>query len=77
MMLQSSKRSLRKQGRRHCVKKTRRKEKKSRGPAIGGYSEITTAVAQEDEFSAVLEPQGPSKFNKDTILRFGLCSDGF
>ena len=76
MMLQSSKRSLRKQGR-HCVKKTRRKEKKRKAEAIGGHSEITTSLAHEDEFSAVLEPQGPSKLNKDTILRFGPCSDGF
>ena len=51
--------------------------KKRKAEAIGGHSEITTAVAHEDEFSAVLEPQGPSKSNKDTILRFGLCSDGF
>ncbi len=43
-------------------------EKKRKAEAIGGHSEITTAVAHEDEFSAVLEPQGPSKFNKDDFV---------
>ena len=42
--------------------------KKRKAEAIGGHSEITTAVAHEDEFSAVLEPQGPSKFNKDDFV---------
>ena len=46
----------------------KRKEKKRKAEAIGGHSEITTSLAHEDEFSAVLEPQGPSKFNKDDFV---------
>ncbi len=46
----------------------KKNEKKRKAEAIGGHSdrhsEITTAVAHEDEFSAVLEPQGPSKLEK-------------
>ncbi len=49
----------------------KKNEKKRKAEAIGGHSEITIYLAHEDEFSAVLEPQGPSKLNKDTILRFG------
>ena len=47
----------------------RRKEKKRKAEAIGGHSEITTALAHEDEFSAVLEPQGQFKFNKDAFVK--------
>ena len=43
-------------------------EKKRKAEAIGGHSEITTSLAHEDEFSAVLEPQGPSKFNNDDFV---------
>jgi hypothetical protein len=46
----------------------KKNEKKRKAEAIGGHSEITTDVAHEDEFSAVLEPQGPSKFNKDDFV---------
>ena len=43
-------------------------KKKRKAESTGGHSEITTALSHEDEFSAVLEPQGPSKFNKDDFV---------
>jgi hypothetical protein len=46
-------------------------EKKRKAEAVCDHSEITTSLAHEDEFSAVHEPQGPSKFNIK-ILSFDL-----
>jgi hypothetical protein len=42
--------------------------KKRKTESTGGHSEITTALSHEDEFSAVLDPQRPSKFNKDDFV---------